>query len=184
MILEVFDLLDFAHGNLQASHRDDKFGVVFDRVAQGSGMRVIKTAVRAPNMNAVMERFLRSVRTEVLDHVLVLDERRRERVLSEYVKFFNDARPHQGLGQRIPGSPGPKVRRERDRVPRAQWPSPRLSPSRVVPRFSTDQHGSQYGALVVEAHAGHTRRSRLSASFFGLPLGAFVLEPYDVSGSP
>jgi putative transposase len=83
--------------------RDDKFGVVFDRVAQGSGMRVIKTAVRAPNMNAVMERFLRSVRTEVLDHVLVLDERRLERVLREYVKFFNDARPHQGLGQRIPG---------------------------------------------------------------------------------
>jgi transposase InsO family protein len=38
-------------------------------------------------------------------HVLVLDERRLERVLREYVKFFNDARPHQGLGQRIPGSP-------------------------------------------------------------------------------
>jgi len=85
--------------------RDDKFGAVFDRVARGSGMRVIKTAVHAPNMNAVMERFLRSVRTEVLDHVLVLDERRLERVLREHVKFFNDARPHQGLGQRIPGSP-------------------------------------------------------------------------------
>ena len=62
-------------------------------------------SVRAPNMNAVMERFLRSVRTEVLDHVLVLDERRLERVLREHVKFFNDARPHQGLGQGIPGSP-------------------------------------------------------------------------------
>jgi hypothetical protein len=47
-------------------------------------MRVIKTAVRAPNMNAVMaERFLRRVRTEVLDHVLVLDERRLERLLRE-----------------------------------------------------------------------------------------------------
>jgi transposase InsO family protein len=68
-------------------------------------MRVIKTAVRAPNMNAVMERFLRSVRTEVLDQVLVFDERRLERVLREYVKFFKGARPHQGLGQRIPGSP-------------------------------------------------------------------------------
>ena len=66
-------------------------------------MHIIKTAVRAPNMNAVMERFLRSVRTEVLDHVLVFDERRLERVLREYVKFFNGARPHQGLGQRIPG---------------------------------------------------------------------------------
>jgi hypothetical protein len=42
--------------------RDDKFGAVFDRVARGSGMRVIKTAVRAPSMNAVMDRFLRGVR--------------------------------------------------------------------------------------------------------------------------
>jgi putative transposase len=83
--------------------RDDKFDAVFDRVARGSGMRVIKTAERAPNMNAVMERFLRSVRTEVLDQVLVFDERRLERVLREYVKFFKGARPHQGLGQRIPG---------------------------------------------------------------------------------
>jgi transposase InsO family protein len=71
---------------------DDTFGAVFDRVARGSGMRVIKTAVHAPNMNAVMERFLRSVRTEVLDQVLVFDERRLERVLREYVKFFNG--PH------------------------------------------------------------------------------------------
>jgi hypothetical protein len=52
--------------------RDDKFGAAFDRVARGSGMRVIQTAVHAPNMNAVMDRFLRSVRTEVLDQVLVV----------------------------------------------------------------------------------------------------------------
>ncbi len=45
-------------------------------------MRVIKTAVRAPNMNAVVERFLRSVRAEVLDHVLVLDDRHLEQVLA------------------------------------------------------------------------------------------------------
>ena len=56
------------------------------RVARGAGIRVIKTAVRAPNMNAVAERFLRSVRTEVLDHLIVLDDRHLERVLREYVK--------------------------------------------------------------------------------------------------
>lgn len=83
--------------------RDDKFGTVFDRVARGVGIRVIKTAARAPNMNAVAERFLRSVRTEVLDHLIVLDDRHLERVLREYVKFFNGARPHQGLGQHVPG---------------------------------------------------------------------------------
>jgi transposase InsO family protein len=41
--------------------RDDKFGPAFDRVAQGVGAKVIRTAVRAPNMNAVAERFVGSV---------------------------------------------------------------------------------------------------------------------------
>jgi putative transposase len=82
--------------------RDDKFGALFDRVARGGRIRVIKTAVRTPNMNAVADRFLRSVRTEVLDHLIVLDDRHLERVLREYVKFFNGARPHQGPDSKFP----------------------------------------------------------------------------------
>jgi transposase InsO family protein len=126
---------------------DDTFGAVFDRVARGSGMRVIQTAVHAPNMNAVMERFLRSVRTEVLDQVLVFDERRLERVLREYVKFFNGARPHQGLGQRIPdGLPAQTFGGNVIVFPvLGGLHHDYLSPGRLIPRFSTDQHGSQYG---------------------------------------
>jgi len=54
--------------------RDDKFGAGFDRVAAGAGARVVRTAVRAPLMNAVCERFLGSVRRECLDHVIILSE--------------------------------------------------------------------------------------------------------------
>jgi len=54
-------------------------------------------------MNAHCERFLRSARTECLDHFLVADEPHMERVLREYAAYFNAARPHQGLGQGIPG---------------------------------------------------------------------------------
>jgi len=64
----------------------------------------------APRANAVAERFLRSVRRECLDHVLLLDEAHLRRVLGEDVASYNQARPHQGLGQRVPGagvSPGP-----------------------------------------------------------------------------
>jgi transposase InsO family protein len=83
--------------------RDAKFGGEFDRVARGAGMRVVKTAVRTPDMNAVCKRFLGSVRRECLDHVLILSEGHLERVLREYaLSYFNTARPHQGLGQRVP----------------------------------------------------------------------------------
>ena len=85
--------------------RDEKFGATFDRVAKGGGARVIKTAVRAPNMNPVAERFVGSLRREALDHVLLLDDRHLENVARQYVRYFNTARPHQGIGQRIPDGP-------------------------------------------------------------------------------
>jgi len=84
--------------------RDCKFGADFDRAVQALGTRVIKTAVRTPDMNATCERFLGSVRRECLDHVIVLSERHLLAVLAEYVRYFNRVRPHQGLGQRTPTS--------------------------------------------------------------------------------
>ena len=66
---------------------------------------MIKTAVRAPNMNAVAERFVGSARREILDHVVVLDEHHLGRLVREYRQYFNEARPHQGIGQRVPGKP-------------------------------------------------------------------------------
>ena len=85
--------------------RDCKFGAEFDRAAQALGTRVIKTAVRTPDMNATCERFLGSVRRECLDHVIVLSERHLLTVLAEYIRYFNQARPHQGLNQNSPTGP-------------------------------------------------------------------------------
>ena len=90
-------------GEVIIRDRDSKFGGEFDRVATGAGMRVVRTAVRAPNMNAVCERFIGSTRRECLDHVLILGERHMETVSKEYAfEYFNRSRPHQGIGQRIP----------------------------------------------------------------------------------
>ena len=85
--------------------RDEKFGATFDRVARGAGARVIKTAVRAPNMNPVGERFVGSLRREALDHVLLVSAQKLEDVARQYLLYFNKARPHQGIGQRIPDAP-------------------------------------------------------------------------------
>jgi hypothetical protein len=82
--------------------RDKKFGAEFDRAAGSIGTRVIKTAVRTPNMNSNCERFLGSVRRECLDQVLALSERQLLSIVHEYVQYYNRARPHQALGQRSP----------------------------------------------------------------------------------
>jgi putative transposase len=94
---------------------------VFDRVAKSVGIRVVRTAVQAPLMNSVCERFLGSVRRECPDHLVILSERHLHHVLAEYaLRYFNAARPHQGIGQRIP-------------VPRERVPVRSAGPVTAIP---------------------------------------------------
>jgi transposase InsO family protein len=81
---------------------DSKFGPCFARVAKTSTIKILKTPYHAPRANAICERFLRSVRQECLDNLLILHERQLQRVLNGYVAYFNQVRPHQGIGQQIP----------------------------------------------------------------------------------
>ena len=60
------------------------------------------TPYHAPNANAFAERWIRSVRHECLDQLLILNETHLRRVLIEYVDYYNQSRPHQGLQQRVP----------------------------------------------------------------------------------
>ena len=76
---------------------DAKFGSQFARVAADAGIEILKTPFHAPKANAICERFLGSVRRECLDHFLILGERHLQRVLQEYVAYFNLDRPHQGI---------------------------------------------------------------------------------------
>jgi putative transposase len=82
--------------------RDGRFGIEFDRRVQRLGVRQVRTPVRAPRANALAERWIRSVRAECLDHLFIVNESHLQRVLDEYVAYFNAWRPHQGLGQRAP----------------------------------------------------------------------------------
>ena len=82
--------------------RDNKFPQAFDTVFRSEGIDVIRTPVRAPNANAYAERWVRTVREECLDHLLILNQTHLRRVLKTYTEYYNEARPHQGIGQRIP----------------------------------------------------------------------------------
>jgi putative transposase len=81
---------------------DSKFGSLFTRVAATSAIEILKIPYHAPQANAVCERFLRSVRQECLDHLLIFHEKQLQRVLNEHAVYFNRARPHQGIQQQIP----------------------------------------------------------------------------------
>src|SRR5258706_8097227 len=81
---------------------DGKFGPCFARVATTSAIEILKTPYHAPRANAICERFMRSVRQECLDHLLIFREKQLQRVLNRYVAFFNQARPHQGIQQQLP----------------------------------------------------------------------------------
>jgi putative transposase len=82
--------------------RAGKFPPGFDAVFRSEGVEVVRTPYRAPRANAVAERWIRSVRQECLDHLLIVGEAHLRRGLRTYVAYYNEARPHQGLGQRTP----------------------------------------------------------------------------------
>ncbi len=91
--------------------RDAKFSGPFDEVLRTEGVRVIRTPIRAPWANAFAERFVRTVRQECLDHVLIYGRRHLERVLQAYVAHYVAERPHRGLNLAVPaGNRTPQVR--------------------------------------------------------------------------
>jgi transposase InsO family protein len=78
--------------------RDSKYSGAFDEVFRSEGIRIVKTPVRAPKANAVAERFVRTVRGECLDMLLILNRRHLEHVLRVFVEHDNRERPHRSLG--------------------------------------------------------------------------------------
>jgi transposase InsO family protein len=82
--------------------RDARFSGPFDEVFQSEGIRVIRTPIRAPRANAFAERFVRTVRSECLDHILIFGRRHLQRVLRTYLKHYCEERPHRGLSLAAP----------------------------------------------------------------------------------
>ena len=82
--------------------RDIKCAARFSAVAVSSGIQELKTPYRTRRANGICERFMGSLRRECLDHLLLHDGKHVQRVVREYTAYYNQERPHQGIGQRIP----------------------------------------------------------------------------------
>ena len=80
---------------------DSKFSAHFRSTIAKAGTEVIRTAVGAPNMNAIAERFVRSIKSECLNKMIFFGEASLRRAVTEYVAHYHEERPHQGLDNTI-----------------------------------------------------------------------------------
>ncbi len=89
--------------------RDSKFTAAFDELFRSEGITVVHTLVQAPQANAFAERFVRTVRNECLDWLLIVGRRHLEHVLRIYIQHYNRERPHRGLALNHPEPPEIKL---------------------------------------------------------------------------
>jgi putative transposase len=82
--------------------RDAKFTAAFDTVFAAAGVNIVKIPPRAPQANAFAERWVRTVRTECLDWTLIWNAQQLHRVLTDYLRHYNTARPHRGIALQVP----------------------------------------------------------------------------------
>ena len=101
--------LDDSHRRFQflIRDRDSKFTAAFDSVFATIDIQIITTPVRAPRANAIAERFVGTIRRELLDRLLIINQRHAAAVLREFQRHYNDHRPHRSLRQAAPLRPLP-----------------------------------------------------------------------------
>jgi putative transposase len=86
--------------------RAGQFTSSFDAVFTAEGIRILRSPPQAPGANAICERMIGTLRRELLDQLLIVNERHLRRVLDEYLRHYNTARPHRALGQLTPAQVG------------------------------------------------------------------------------
>jgi len=82
--------------------RGSQFTTAFDGVFEDCGLTILRSPPQAPRTNAICERLIGTLRHELLDHLLILNETHLHTVLTEYTAHYNTARPHQGIAQHVP----------------------------------------------------------------------------------
>jgi putative transposase len=98
--------------------RDSRYTATFDAVFADEGIAIVKTGIRVPRMNAIMERWVRSCRAELLDRTLIVNQAHLMHALREYETFYNQRRPHRTLKGAAPLRPLPQPIAEPGRLGR------------------------------------------------------------------
>ena len=103
--------------------RAGQFTSSFDAVFTAAGIRILASPPQAPRANAVCERMIGTLRRELFDRSLIVNEHHLRQVLTEYLRHYNAARPHRALGQVAPAqahAPPPQINLAEHRIRRKQ----------------------------------------------------------------
>jgi hypothetical protein len=98
--------------------RAGQFAASFDAVFADVGIRVVRILPRCPRANCVAERFVRTLRADLTDRMLIVSQRHLRVVLAEYVQHYNDRGPHRARDLRPPRSTHPVVNLSQERIKR------------------------------------------------------------------
>jgi putative transposase len=90
--------------------RDAKFGAEVVSAVRDMGSEPTRTAFRSPWQNGVAERWVGSCRRDLLDHVIILNERHLKRLMSSYLLYYHEDRTHLGLAKDTPGGRAAEIR--------------------------------------------------------------------------
>jgi hypothetical protein len=149
--------------------RDAKFSTAFDAVFAAAGVEVVRTPPRTTQANAFAERWVRTVRSDCLDWTLIWNGRQLQRILTEYLRHYNTARPHRALDLHPPAA--------------ARAPN---RPVEVIDEVATagTQEISRPGAVVrADGVKGVVRRHAVHARPFAANCTAGSIEPLPRSSS-
>jgi len=125
MLQQARNLTDVEDGFLRDKRvllhdRDPLFTREFQQTCQGTGTRCLKLPKQSPNLNAYAESFVRTIKRECLDKMILFGEAHVQHVIAEYIEHYNKERPHQGIGNEVITKPkqplsrdGPVLCRER-----------------------------------------------------------------------
>jgi putative transposase len=138
--------------------RAGQFTGSFDAAFTAEGIRILASPPRAPRANAICERIIGTLRREVFDRLLIVNEHHLRRVLTEYLRHYNTARPHRALGQIAPAQAGarpPEINLADYRILRARrrW---RVG-NRRAHQYVKHQDGGEYKHAVLPRHEERRR---------------------------
>ena len=92
----------FSHTRALLRDRASQFTGDFDEIFRSEGLKILKTPVQAPVANAFAERWIATLRRELLDRTIIWNQRQLQRLVTDYIDHYNIHRPHRSLDQRPP----------------------------------------------------------------------------------